>query len=138
MNGKRNISLPGTRGGRADGTRCRERHRFDLIRDASLCNSESPTCSLRWRERSEWCGFRVRRRSGKVVAEGVGDGVGAAAGADLGVDIDEMTFDGVDAEREGGGNLLVAVAIDEQVEDFDLSSGEARGRGQHRRNCDGF
>src|SRR5215216_1344632 len=79
----------------------------------SLCSSSVPV--------------GVRAALGQSVAEGEGDGIGAAAGADLGVGIDEVALDGVDAEDEAGGDLLVAPAIGEQSQHLHLARREASG-----------
>ena len=54
---------------------------------------------------------RAEGASGEAVADGEGGGGGAGVDAELGEDVGDVVGDGVPADAEGGGDLLVGVAL---------------------------
>src|SRR4051812_31638101 len=65
--------------------------------------------------------------SGQVLAEGVGGGVGSTAGADLRVDVGHVPLDGLHAEEQALGYLLVGPPVGDEPKDLYLAVGEPVG-----------
>jgi hypothetical protein len=58
------------------------------------------------------------------VAEGVDDGLGAIVDGEFAEDRGDVVFDGLVGDGEDAGDLFVAVALGNAVEDFDFARGE--------------
>jgi hypothetical protein len=71
------------------------------------------------------------------VAEGVDDGLGAVVDGEFTEDRGDVVFDGLVGDGEDAGDLFVAVALGDAVEDFDFAWGQWRedafGGGLHLR-----
>ena len=64
--------------------------------------------------------------SRKAVAHGISNGLGSVPSAQLGLKIGNVAFDGAQTEHEIRGNLLIAVSVGNQVQDFAFAARQNR------------